>query len=597
MMQMKNQSNSIGTTNQFQQQDQIFDQIISQILDKEGSPQKAQYTHDQLMMMNNSVGNSNGRNPFKLLGLMAEKEKGGMFGRRGAGRGYLLSDNNGEKLSTKERIKRAFLNMLPKGLKSLKNINDKDQHNKYLITKKTEVLKSKIMLNHILGAVLGVGHGWLQFNENRTYEEYQLITVEGVSRHVSDSKSTQIALYRILGMLMSAAMVFSVIKHYQFDLQLKRIKNSGNSYASIWNPDYKKWIVMEIMICCIFIPPGFNGILTFNTNGGTISYSYDMIFTSLILFKGYLAIRIYQHISLWTDYEAKKISNRMGIYTDEIFALKSDIHDFNYIGLLLVVVALLIYIAAFLYGFERNYYNQYLLTPAWYEFFRFYLNVLWLQVETVFRVGYGDGFPGTLPGRTIMVVTCLGGQYLTSILVGILFQWSKFRPQEASAYQILLSKCHKWDSKVTAKNVIVQALRLKKYLREEYKNKYAFEYQKRRFFANINEFQLNVHKYQYQVFSPNRFLIRMRRKLTKKINQTKVLCNQVPTLTDKMQKLRQRNKDCDSKMKGLVQMQESVMEFFIHQNNIIMKNNLKQQFQQTRSKQDEILEEIENIYR
>lgn len=209
------------------------------------------------------------------------------------------------------------------------------------------------MLNHIFGAILGVGHGWLQFNENRTYEENQLYTVEGVSRHVSDSKSTQITLFRILGVIMSACMVFSVIKHYQFDLQMKKIKNGGNSYASIWNPEYKRMLVIEIFICCIFIPPGLNGILTFNTNGGTISYSYDMIFTSLILFKGYLVFRVYQHISLWTDYEAKKISNRMGIHTDEIFALKSDIHDYNYVGLLLVVCALLIYIAAFLYGFER----------------------------------------------------------------------------------------------------------------------------------------------------------------------------------------------------------------------------------------------------
>ena len=66
-----------------------------------------------------------------------------------------------DKLPAKEKVKRALLNLLPKGLKSLRDLNDKDQNNKYLISKKTEVLKAKIMLNHILGACIGVGHGWL----------------------------------------------------------------------------------------------------------------------------------------------------------------------------------------------------------------------------------------------------------------------------------------------------------------------------------------------------------------------------------------------------------------------------------------------------
>ena len=92
---------------------------------------------------------------------------------------------------------------------------------------------------------------------------------------------------------MSAALIFSVVKHYQFDLHMKRIKNAGNAYASIWNPEYKVWLVAEIIICAICIPPGFNGIITFTSKGGTISYTYDMLFTSVILIKGYLVTRVY----------------------------------------------------------------------------------------------------------------------------------------------------------------------------------------------------------------------------------------------------------------------------------------------------------------
>ncbi|CDW77384.1 UNKNOWN [Stylonychia lemnae] len=520
-------------------------QNISQIIDKDESPNKN--------LQDNQLNNTNGggRNPFKLLGLLNETEKRGstFFGssiKKEGTRSYMLkSKPPKEKLSRKERIKQFLLNLLPRGLKSLKNVNDKDQYNVYNIVKKREILKAKIMLNHIAGAVFGLGHGWLQFNENRIYEESQLKSFQGVLTKVSDSKQSQIFIMRVTGMIIAAFLVFSVVKHYQYDLQMKKIINGGFSYPSIWNPDYKIFLVIEIVICCVFIPPGLNGILTFNTNGGTVSYSVDMIFTSLTLFKGYLVTRVYQHISIWTNYEAKRISNRLGVQTDEIFGLKSDINNYNFMGLLLVATALIIYISAFLFGFERNYYNSELTDIHWYEFMRFYINQVWLQIETFFGVGYGEGYPATIPGRTIIIISCLGSQYLLSILVCIVFSWAKFRPQEASAYQILLQKTNKYRAQESAKDVIVQALRLK--------------------------------KFQYQVYSPNRYLHKMRRKLAKKIEQTKQLAAQVPKLTEKMQKLREQNKQNSKKLKTIADMSENVMEFFIQQNNTIMRSQLKKQ--------------------
>ncbi len=99
-----------------------------------------------------------------------------------------------------------------------------------------------------------------------------------------------------------------------------------------------------------------------------------------------------------------------------------------------------------------------------------------MQIITLTTVGYGEGFPASVPGRTIGIFTCLSGQFLISILVGMLYSWVTFKPQEASAYQILMRKTHKLDRQQSARDVIIQAFRLRKYVKEQFKNKYAFEY-------------------------------------------------------------------------------------------------------------------------
>ena len=147
--------------------------------------------------------------------------------------------------------------------------------------------------------------------------------------------------------------MFTVIKHYQFDLEKKKQARFGYGYPSIWNPENKFWLPIEIVICSIFMPPNISFIITFSLNGGTVSYSSDMIFTCLVFLKGYTVIRTYEHLSIWTDYTAKQISNLMGIKTNEKFAFKSDVNNYNLLGLLLVSIMVLFYLAAYLFAFEK----------------------------------------------------------------------------------------------------------------------------------------------------------------------------------------------------------------------------------------------------
>jgi len=183
---------------------------------------------------------------------------------------------------------------------------------------------------------------------------------------VSNNKEGLILGLRALGFLISAVLVFTVIKHYRYDLEKKKQARFGYGYPSIWNPENKICLPIEIAICSIFMPPFLEFIITFKLNGGTVSYSSDMVITCLVFLKGYTIIRTYEHSSIWTNYSAKKISNLMGIKTDEKFAFKSDVNNYNIWGLLIVSLMVLFYLAAYLFAFEKDYYNPWYLTEKWY---------------------------------------------------------------------------------------------------------------------------------------------------------------------------------------------------------------------------------------
>ena len=55
-----------------------------------------------------------------------------------------------------------------------------------------------------LAAVMGAGHGWLMFTEKTVFED---------PKHRDGSLST---ILRVLGIIVTAILIFTIIKHYQY---------------------------------------------------------------------------------------------------------------------------------------------------------------------------------------------------------------------------------------------------------------------------------------------------------------------------------------------------------------------------------------------
>lgn len=106
-------------------------------------------------------------------------------------------------------------------------------------------------------------------------------------------------------------------------------------------------------------------------NGVSVVYTLDMFVSSIILLKSYLLLRVYEHVSTWTGYDAKKTTLPFGIDTDYKFAFKSDVRSNNLKVFLLIALVFVIYIATIIFNFESNY-TEPRLEGAWVEFFNQY---------------------------------------------------------------------------------------------------------------------------------------------------------------------------------------------------------------------------------
>ena len=92
--------------------------------------------------------------------------------------------------------------------------------------------------------------------------------------------------------------------------------------------------------------------------------------------------------------------------------------------------------------FERPFYDDpkirsYSSDDANYQDYSLFNNAWWLIVVTMTTVGYGDYFPRTHLGRTVVILACFCGVFIMSLSVVTLTSASEFTRGEKSTYEIL----------------------------------------------------------------------------------------------------------------------------------------------------------------
>lgn len=303
-------------------------------------------------------------------------------------------------------------------------------------------------------AILGAGHGWLMFAEKTIYEDSLTIN-KGTLNFKTQQNNTTSTLLRFLGAIISGCLLFTIIKRYQYQHEIKKLENYGHYYSSIWkNPSIRLQLCLELLVCSIIMPPFLNLVVSMNVNGVTVSYTLDMLISSLILLKSYTLLRVYEHVSMWTNFTAKKTTLPFGLETNYRFAFKADVRSNNLLIFLVVAVIFTSYCGTLIFNFERFYYEP-RLSQTWFDFFKEYQNSLWLELNTLTGVGDGDGYAVSIPARIVGAFCCFASLFSISLIIKIMYARLKLTPKEASAYHVLHQDIQMHQTQLQARNVII----------------------------------------------------------------------------------------------------------------------------------------------
>lgn len=158
-----------------------------------------------------------------------------------------------------------------------------------------------------------------------------------------------------------------------------------------------------------------------------VTYNINIIFFLICMLR---LKTLYTAIKYWYYYSSDKSKRILSFYGGkniDIFVYKVIIKLNSFLALG-IILSLTIYISALIFKVLEN-----LDSNEKYEFGNFY-NCLWFIFSTTSGIGYGDFFPKTLVGKIVIVLCCLIGAFLLSLVTATLFILTQFNEDENKAY-------------------------------------------------------------------------------------------------------------------------------------------------------------------
>ena len=249
------------------------------------------------------------------------------------------------------------------------------------------------------------------------------------SHNYSCEKSDNIQRIICLGfsfcVIISLTIRYIIHRNYQF---LKYLLALRINFPKP-NVDYKN-LIIEV-ICHIIQPyPYLDNKLTFTSGdfGEEVIYSLDMFLCILSFIRFYTILKLVKTYNGYSNIRSEKINNFYGNTKTFLFMYKTNIINSGFIILFCIFILSAVVLSIALKIFED--YNSINKTD-----FSYYFNSLWLIIESLLNIGFGDFSPNTILGRIIIAFACLVGIFIQSIFIIGLFLFIMFSNEnESKAY-------------------------------------------------------------------------------------------------------------------------------------------------------------------
>ncbi|OMJ91791.1 hypothetical protein SteCoe_5572 [Stentor coeruleus] len=193
------------------------------------------------------------------------------------------------------------------------------------------------------------------------------------------------------------------------------------------------WImIVELILNAVHCPPWVHKVFVSEQLGGTLTVSINEVCAAIMLLRVYLLVKLFRYYTKWTSSHSKKICETYGAQANWLFSVKSilKIQPF-YILIPLILISIIIFSVS-----TRIFERHFALSNSSQDY-SYIWNSAWLVMLTMTTVGYGDFFPRTHIGRFIIVLSCIWGIFIISMMIVTLSNFILFTNEEDRSFEYI----------------------------------------------------------------------------------------------------------------------------------------------------------------
>ncbi|CAD8158445.1 unnamed protein product [Paramecium octaurelia] len=300
----------------------------------------------------------------------------------------------------------------------LKGLEDGRVTNLYFL--KFEFMEKVCFVFNLVGIILAAIQYELEF------EEYD-----------SDDPFRDISQW-LLWMIAGSTLLLIYFTYYRYQTKIQWLKSRGviGPREKFYDINENFYMIIEIVIYCL-IPLSFTETMRISfynvAQGAEAYYHINEMLTLLMVVRVIYLYRTVLTLTFWASNRTLRVCDLYSCEHNYLFVVKSLLKTSPYLTQFLMLLSLI-----FVFGYQLRIcerpltrFNENI------DNLGVYYNSVWCIIITITFVGYGDYYPRTDLGRFVVIVVCIIGVFLMSVMIVAFIESLKATPIESQTMSLL----------------------------------------------------------------------------------------------------------------------------------------------------------------
>lgn len=381
--------------------------------------------------------------------------------------------------------------------------------------------------------------------------------------------------------LISMFLILLIFKRKAERLRLSQIISENQG---IFSPLVLKQMLVELLLCSIYLPPHLNIVFTGTFQGNYWTYSLNSIFSLVIMIKIYFFLKLLVMVSKYTSDSASTVCRKYNVKSGMMFALKCNLKQRP-----LIVLGFLMGFMLLICSFTLRTFEFGVRSPDDKAFIgnnplQSLANCFFFIFFSMTTVGYGDFVPQSLLGRIIAIISMIVGNIILALIIASLSILSEFNVGEKKAYSKLKKLFAVDNAMIKAGTVLKAVFSLRNTLNQNVGDKNGKANSENEMVRTLTEKFINftqlkrdvsIFKNDYKIAKSlslplDETLKYLDKNISTNLNSFADVISSYDGAEDKINEVLSKSLQCKEQLKEIVKMQNEIAKYLIENNN----NNL-----------------------